>query len=32
MKKLLIIDSLALVAMAGQAKEKVIVWEQPTTE
>ena len=23
---------LALVALAGQAKEKTIVWEQPTTE
>ena len=32
MKKLLSIMLLAFVVMTGQAKEKVIVWEQPTTE
>ena len=31
-KKTLITILLALVAMAGQAEEKAIVWEQPTTE
>lgn len=31
-KKLLSIMLLAFVVMTGQAKEKVIVWEQPTTE
>ena len=31
-KKNIIIALLALVAIAGQAKEKQIVWEQPTTE
>ena len=31
-KKLLSIMLLALVALAGQAKERVIMWEQPTTE
>ena len=32
MKKLLSIMLLAFVVMTGQAKEKVIVWEQPTIE
>ncbi len=32
MKKLLSTILLALVVVAGQAKEKVIVWEQPTME
>lgn len=32
MKKTLIIALLALVAMAGQAKVKTVVWENPTTE
>ena len=33
MKKLLLsITMLTLVALTGQAKEKVIVWEQPTIE
>lgn len=31
-KQTIITILLALVAMAGQAKEKTIVWEQPTTE
>ena len=31
-KKTITTILLALVAMAGQAKEKAIVWEQPTTE
>jgi thiol-disulfide isomerase/thioredoxin len=31
-KKTIITTLLALVAMVGLAKEKVIVWEQPTTE
>ena len=31
-KKTIITILLALVAIAGQAKEKTIVWEQPTTE
>jgi len=30
-KKTIITTLLALVAMVGQAKEKAIVWEQPTT-
>ena len=32
MKKTLIIALLALVAVAGKAKEKIVVWEQPSTE
>ena len=32
MKKTLIIALLALMAMAGQAKVKTVVWENPTTE
>ena len=32
MKKTLIIALLALVAIAGQAKEKTVVWEQPSIE
>ena len=32
MKKLFFTALLALVALAGQAKEKKVVWEQPTTE
>jgi len=32
MQKTILTILLALVAMAGQAKEKAIVWEQPTTE
>ena len=31
-KKTIITILLALVAVVGQAKEKAIVWEQPTTE
>ena len=31
-KKIIITILLAIVAIAGQAKEKAIVWEQPTTE
>ena len=31
-KQTIITILLALVAIAGQAKEKTIVWEQPTTE
>ena len=31
-KRTIITALLALIAMAGQAKEKVVVWEQPTTE
>ncbi len=31
-KKTIITILLALVAMVGQAKDKIIVWEQPTTE
>ena len=31
-KKSIIIWLLALIAVVGQAKEKTIVWEQPTTE
>lgn len=32
MKKTIITVLLALIAIAGQAKEKKVVWEQPTTE
>ena len=32
MKNTLIIALLALVAVAGKAKEKIVVWEQPSTE
>ena len=31
-KKAIITILLAVIAIAGQAKEKAIVWEQPTTE
>jgi len=32
MKKTFIVALFSLIAMAGQAKEKVVVWEQPCTE